>query len=118
MLALFLVGGGLVGLMVVVTQRSYKQDERSEHWMVYPGAEGGSQHGGASRWAVVLDEPGVRPVLVLKEIRAITGLGLDGAEQLLGVLPSTVVSGVDHATATSAQARLVRAGAQARMAEA
>ncbi|GAA2300860.1 hypothetical protein GCM10009853_066580 [Glycomyces scopariae] len=39
-LALFVVGGGLVGLMVVVTQRSYKKDERSEFWVVYPSAKG------------------------------------------------------------------------------
>ncbi|GAA1676636.1 hypothetical protein GCM10009830_24160 [Glycomyces endophyticus] len=39
-LALFVVGGGLVGLMVVVTQRSYKKDERSEFWVVYPTAKG------------------------------------------------------------------------------
>ncbi|WP_158630492.1 hypothetical protein [Glycomyces terrestris] len=39
-LALFVVGGGLVGLMVVVTQRSYKRDERSPYWVVYPTAKG------------------------------------------------------------------------------
>jgi len=39
-LALFVVGGGLVALMVVVTQRSYKKDERSEFWVVYPTAKG------------------------------------------------------------------------------
>ncbi len=37
--ALFLIGGGLIALMVVVTQRSYKKDEKSEHWVVYPAAE-------------------------------------------------------------------------------
>ncbi|MQM27301.1 hypothetical protein [Glycomyces albidus] len=39
-LALFVVGGLLVALMVVVTQRSYKKDERSEYWVVYPTAKG------------------------------------------------------------------------------
>jgi hypothetical protein len=39
-LALFVVGGGLVALMVTITQRSYKQDEKSEHWVVYPTAKG------------------------------------------------------------------------------
>ena len=115
-LALFIVGGGLVALMVTVTQRSYKKDERSEHWVVYPSAEGAAHPG--SRWAVVLDEPGKRPILVIKEIRTITGLGLAAAKAMIDGAPSTVVSGVDHATATKAQAVLVRAGAQARMAEA
>lgn len=39
-LALFVVGGGLVALMVVITQRAYKKDERSEFWVVYPTAKG------------------------------------------------------------------------------
>ncbi|WP_205325927.1 hypothetical protein [Glycomyces sp. YM15] len=39
-LALFVVGGGLVALMVTITQRSYKKDEQSEHWVVYPTAKG------------------------------------------------------------------------------
>jgi multisubunit Na+/H+ antiporter MnhC subunit len=39
-LALFVVGGGLVALMVTITQRSYKKDEKSEHWVIYPTAKG------------------------------------------------------------------------------
>jgi hypothetical protein len=39
-LGLFVVGGGLVALMVVITQRAYKKDERSEHWVIYPTAKG------------------------------------------------------------------------------
>ncbi|MBO3735334.1 hypothetical protein [Glycomyces niveus] len=39
-LALFVVGGGLVALMVTITQRSYKKDEQSEFWVVYPTAKG------------------------------------------------------------------------------
>lgn len=115
-LALFVVGGGLVALMVTITQRSYKQDEKSEHWVVYPGAEGESRLD--ARWTVVLDEPGERPVLVIKEIRGLTGLGLAAAKAMIDGVPSTVVSGVDHSTATKAHAVLARAGAQARMAEA
>ncbi|MFG3338772.1 hypothetical protein [Glycomyces sp. NPDC048151] len=42
-LALFVVGGGLVALMVTITQRSYKQDEKSEFWVVYPSAERGER---------------------------------------------------------------------------
>lgn len=114
-LALFVVGGGLVALMVTITQRSYKQDEKSEHWVVYPGAEGGSRLD--ARWTVVLDEPGERPVLVIKEIRAITGLGLVAAKAMIDGVPSTVVSGVDHSAATKAHAVLARAGARARMSE-
>ncbi|MEV3937380.1 ribosomal protein L7/L12 [Glycomyces sp. NPDC049804] len=115
-LALFVVGGGLVALMVTITQRSYKVDERSEHWVVYPSAEGAPQP--ESRWSVVLDEPGKRPVLVVQAIRTLTGAGPGPAEAMLDVVPSTIVSGVDHATATKAQAALVRAGARARMAQA
>lgn len=115
-LALFVVGGGLVALMVTITQRSYKVDERSEHWVLYPSAEGEPQP--ESRWSVVLDEPGRRPVLVVKAIGSLTGVGPGPAEAMIDAVPSIIVSGVDHATATKAQAVLVRAGARARMAEA
>jgi ribosomal protein L7/L12 len=115
-LALFIVGGGLVALMVTITQRSYKVDEKSEHWVVYPGAEGAARPD--ARWTVVLDAAGKRPVLVVKEIRTLTGLGLAPAQAMIENVPSTVVSGVDHSTATKAHAVLARAGAQARMAEA
>lgn len=114
-LGLFVVGGGLVALMVVITQRAYKKDERSEHWVVYPGAEGAPRP--ESRWTVVLDEPGSRPILVIKEIRGLTGLGLVGAKAIIDGVPATVLSGVDHSTATKAHAMLARAGARARMSE-
>ena len=42
-LALFVVGGGLVALMVTITQRSYKKDEQGEFWVVYPSAERGAR---------------------------------------------------------------------------
>ncbi|HEU5128127.1 MAG TPA: hypothetical protein VFU12_09075 [Glycomyces sp.] len=38
-IGLFILGGGLVALMVTVTQLSYRKDRKSEHWVVYPTAE-------------------------------------------------------------------------------
>ncbi|THV40106.1 ribosomal protein L7/L12 [Glycomyces buryatensis] len=115
-LGLFVVGCGVVAVMVTVTQRSYKQDEKSPHWVVYPGAEGGESSPGG--WEVILYEPGARPVLVIEQIREITGLGPAAAGSLIDELPSTVLAGVDHSAATAAQSKLARAGAGARMAEA
>jgi ribosomal protein L7/L12 len=122
-LALFVVGGGLVALMVTVTQRSYKKDEQSEHWVVYPTAKGAttmvrSHPGLPGDYAVVLDEPGRKPIHVIKEIRAITGLGLGPAKHLVESAPSTVLSGIDHATATAVHGKLAKVGAVVRVAEA
>ncbi|SDD93104.1 ribosomal protein bL12 [Glycomyces harbinensis] len=118
-LALFLAGGGLVALMVIVTQRSYRRDERTEHWVQYPTAKGEvpvvpPQPG---LWALVVDDAGRKPIQVVKEIRALTRLGLVEAKQLVDHAPSTILSGVDHAAASVAYRVLATAGATVRITE-
>ncbi|WP_051704573.1 ribosomal protein L7/L12 [Glycomyces sp. NRRL B-16210] len=118
-LALFLVGGGLVALMVVVTQRSYKKDERGEHWMVYPSAKGGhypipTQPG---PWSLVLDGVGTRKIHVIKELRKITNLGLVEAKEMSERIPATVLTGVDHGSASAAYRMLANVGATVRLSE-
>lgn len=118
-LLLFLVGGGLVAVMVVITQRAYKKDERSPHWVVYPTAKGErpaipAQPG---TWTLLLDDAGQKKIQVIKEIRGITGLGLAEAKALTDRFPSPVLAGVDHASASAAYRVLANAGARVRMAE-
>lgn len=118
-LALFVVGGGLVAVMVTITQRSYKKDERSEHWVLYPSEKGHrpaipAQPGD---WTLLLDDPGPKKIQVIKEIRGFTRLGLVEAKRLADVVPSTVLDRVDHATASAAYRVLSNAGARVRMTE-
>lgn len=69
-------------------------------------------------FAVVMDAAGGRRIQVIKEIRALSGSGLAEAKALTDLMPSTVLSGVDHATATAARHRLTEAGASVRIVEA
>ncbi|GAA1695205.1 hypothetical protein GCM10009830_48830 [Glycomyces endophyticus] len=68
-------------------------------------------------WSLVLDATGARQVHVVKEIRAITGLGLLEAKQLTDRTPSTVLAGVDHASASAAYRMLAAVGATVRITE-
>lgn len=119
-LTLFVVGGGLVGLMVVITQRSYKKDEKSEHWVLYPTARGSrlAIHTRPGEWSLVLDDAGAKKIQVIKEIRTVTGLGLAQAKALADAVPSTILSGVDHGSASAAYRAFTGAGARVRITEA
>ncbi|MCD0444421.1 ribosomal protein L7/L12 [Glycomyces sp. A-F 0318] len=65
-----------------------------------------------------MDHAGPKVIQVIKEIRAVTGLGLVEAKRLADHTPSTVLSGVDRDTATAVHGRLAQAGAVVRVAEA
>lgn len=73
--------------------------------------------GGSGAYSVVLEAAGagVTKIRVITEIRSLTGLGLKPAVALVDNTPSTLVSGVDHATAAQAQETLVGLGATARI---
>ncbi len=60
---------------------------------------------------VILSVTGDRKVNVIKAVRAITGLGLKEAKDLVDSAPSTVKEGVSKAEAEDAKKQLVEAGA-------
>ena len=60
---------------------------------------------------VVLANAGANKINVIKEIRAITGLGLKEAKDLVEGAPKTVKEGVNKADAEKIKAQLVAAGA-------
>ena len=60
---------------------------------------------------VVLANAGANKINVIKEIRAITGLGLKEAKDLVEGAPKTVKEGVNKADAEKMKAQLVAAGA-------
>lgn len=68
-------------------------------------------------WTLVLDAKGEHPIQVVKEIRAITGHGLADAKRLAERVPSTVLDGVDHESASAAHGLLTQAGASVRIVE-
>ncbi|CDX24530.1 50S ribosomal protein L7/L12 [Mesorhizobium sp. VK24D] len=61
---------------------------------------------------VVLADAGAQKINVIKEVRAITGLGLKEAKDLVEAAPKTVKEGVSKADADKFKAQLEAAGAK------
>jgi large subunit ribosomal protein L7/L12 len=62
---------------------------------------------------VVLTEAGAQKINVIKEVRAITGLGLKEAKDLVEAAPKAVKEGVSKAEAADIKKKLEDAGAKA-----
>jgi large subunit ribosomal protein L7/L12 len=79
-------------------------------------AAGGAAAGGEAAeektsFDVVLTSGGEKKIQVIKEVRALTNLGLKEAKDLVEGAPKPVLQGVDKATAEAAKAQLEEAGA-------
>ncbi|MEE2781593.1 MAG: 50S ribosomal protein L7/L12 [Planctomycetota bacterium] len=78
-------------------------------------ADGGDGGGGGeeaqSEFDVVLDSFGDKKIGVIKEVRALTGLGLKEAKELVDGVPSKVKEGLSKEEAEAAKAKLEEAGA-------
>ena len=64
-----------------------------------------------TEFTVVLADAGASKINVIKEVRAITGLGLKDAKDLVDGCPKNVKEGVDKATADDIVAKLKEVGA-------
>ncbi len=60
---------------------------------------------------VVLQSPGEKKIQVIKEVRAVTGLGLKEAKSLVDEAPNPVQEGLSREDADALRARLEEAGA-------
>src|SRR3954453_9360198 len=80
-----------------------------------PGAAAGGGDGAAAEeqtaFDVVLTGPGDKKIQVIKVVRAITGLGLKEAKDLVDSAPQAVKEGVAQDEADSIKAQLEEAGA-------
>ena len=80
-----------------------------------PGAGGGAAAAPAEEktdFTVVLAAAGDKKIEVIKEVRAITGLGLKEAKDLVEGAPKTVKEGVNKEEADKIKAQLEKAGAK------
>ena len=80
------------------------------------GAAGGDGAAAAeeqTEFDVILTNAGANKVNTIKVVRAITGLGLKEAKDLVDGAPKAVKEGVAKAEAESVKAQLVEAGAEA-----
>ena len=74
-------------------------------------AEGAEQAEEKTSFDVVLKEFGDKKIQVIKEVRALTGLGLKEAKDLVDNAPKPVKEGLDKAEAEAAQKQLEAVGA-------
>jgi large subunit ribosomal protein L7/L12 len=65
-----------------------------------------------TEFTVILKGSGANKIGVIKEIRALTGLGLKEAKDLVDGAPSTVKEGASKDEAESIKAKLLEAGAE------
>jgi len=78
-------------------------------------AGGGGDAGGAEEqdeFDVVLDSAGDNKIPVIKEVRALTNLGLKEAKDLVEAAPKAILEKVNKETAEKAKAQLESAGAK------
>jgi large subunit ribosomal protein L7/L12 len=81
-----------------------------------PGAVGGAEGGGPAAeektsFDVVLTSAGAQKIQVIKVVRAVTGLGLKEAKDLVDGAPQAVKEGVNQDEADSIKSQLEDAGA-------
>ncbi len=76
-----------------------------------PGAGGGEAAEAKTEFDVILASFGDKKINVIKEVRAITGLGLKEAKELVEGAPKAVKEGVPQAEADEIKGKLEGAGA-------
>lgn len=76
------------------------------------GAAGGAAAEAKTEFTVVLANAGAQKIQVIKEIRAITGLGLKESKDLVEGAPKTVKEGVSKDDAAKIKDQLEKAGAK------
>jgi len=80
--------------------------------MVAGGDAGGAAEEAQTEFDVILIAAGQQKIAVIKEVRAITGLGLKEAKDLVEAGGKAVKEGVDQAEADEVKAKLEAAGAE------
>ncbi|PIE20359.1 MAG: 50S ribosomal protein L7/L12 [Arachnia propionica] len=74
------------------------------------GGDAGAAEEGSDKVDVILTSGGAKKIAVIKEVRALTSLGLKDAKDLVEGAPKPVLEQVDKETAAKAQEALEAAG--------
>ena len=75
------------------------------------GGAGGDDAAEQDEFDVILESAGEKKINVIKEVRALTSLGLKEAKDLVEAAPKAILEKVDKAAATKAKEALEGAGA-------
>ena len=114
----------LDGLTLLQASKVVKHLE--EHWGVSaaapvavaaaPAAAGGGGDEEKTSFDVILESGGDKKIQVIKEVRAVTGLGLKEAKDLVDGAPKPVKEGLSKEDAEALKKQLEDAGAQVKLA--
>jgi len=77
-----------------------------------PGAAAGAAVEEKTEFSIVLAEAGANKINVIKEVRAVTGLGLKEAKDFVEGAPKTIKEGVSKEDADTIKKKLEAAGAK------
>jgi large subunit ribosomal protein L7/L12 len=77
-----------------------------------PAADGGAEVEEQTEFDVILKAIGGNKIAVIKEVRALTGLGLKEAKGMVDDVPSTIKEQVSKDEAEQIKAKLTEAGAE------
>ncbi|QCB96705.1 50S ribosomal protein L7/L12 [Arthrobacter sp. PAMC25564] len=77
-----------------------------------PAAGAAAEEEEKTAFDVILEHPGDKKIAVIKEVRAITSLGLKEAKDLVDSAPKAILEGVTKEAAEKAVAQLEEAGAR------
>ena len=80
------------------------------------GGDGGGGEEEKTSFDVVLESPGDKKIQVIKEVRAITGLGLKEAKELVDGAPKPIKEGVSKEEAEDIKGKLEAAGGTVKVA--
>jgi len=76
-----------------------------------PGAAGGAEAAEKTEFDVILKEIGKQKIQVIKEVRAVTGLGLKEAKELVESAPKPIKEGVSKEEAEKIKEQIEKVGA-------
>ena len=79
------------------------------------GAAGGAAAEEQTEFTLMLTDIGAKKINVIKEVRAITGLGLKEAKEMVESAPKAVKEGLEKAEAEELKKKLEAAGAKAEL---
>jgi len=78
--------------------------------MMAPAEGGGDAAEEQDEWDVVLNGAGEKKIAVIKEVRALTGLGLKDAKDMVEAAPKAILEGVSKEDAEKAKEAIEGAG--------
>ena len=119
------IGDKIVGLTLMQANElvGYLKDEHGIEAaaggavvMAAPGAAGAEEPEEQTSFDVIMKEFGDKKIQVIKEVRAITALGLKEAKDLVDNLPKPVKEGLSKEDAETVQKQLEAAGATVELA--